>query len=103
MKKKEKSDVLDSFADIKICTSYKINDQIFEDYPSNISWQEEVIPIYETLKGWEEKTKGIKNLKNLPLNAQNFVKRIQFLVDCNVDIVSTGPERDENIIINQIF
>ena len=98
-----KLDVLDTFTDIKICTSYKIDNQIFEDYPSNMSDHQHVIPIYETLKGWEEKTKGITNFKNLPLNAQNFVKRIEFLVHCNIDILSTGPERDENIIINEVF
>ena len=98
-----KLDVLDSFAHIKICTSYKIDDQIFEDYPSNISGYQQIIPIYETLNGWKKKIKGITNFKDLPLNAQNFVKRIQSLVNCNVDIVSTGPERDENIIINRVF
>ena len=98
-----KLDVLDSFAHIKICTSYKIDDQIFEDFPSNISGYQQIIPIYETLSGWGKKTKGITNFKDLPLNAQNFVKRIEFLVNCNVDIVSTGPERNENIIINQVF
>ena len=98
-----KLDVLDSFRDIKICTSYKINNQIVKDYPSNISSYHNVIPIYETLKGWEEKTKGITKFEKLPLNAQNFVKRIQSLVNCNIEIVSTGPERDENIIINEVF
>ena len=98
-----KLDVLDSFRDIKICTSYKINNEIVEDYPSNMSIQQNVIPIYETLKGWEEKTKGITKFENLPLNAQNFVKRIETLVDCSIDIISTGPERDENIILNEIF
>ena len=98
-----KLDVLDTFSDIKICTSYKIDNQIFKDYPSNMSDQENITPIYETLKGWEEKTKGITNFKKLPLNAQNFVNRIQLLVNCNIDIISTGPERDENIIINEVF
>ena len=98
-----KLDVLDSFRDIKICTSYKINNQIVKDYPSNISSHHHVIPIYETLKGWEEKTKGIKKFEKLPLNAQNFVKRIETLISCNIDIVSTGPERDENIVINEVF
>ncbi len=98
-----KLDVLDSFTHVKICTSYKINNQIFEDYPSNISGSQHVVPIYETLKGWEEKTKGITNFEDLPLNAQNFVKKIQLLANCSIDIVSTGPERDENIIINEVF
>ena len=98
-----KLDVLDSFKDIKICTSYKINNQIVKDYPSDVSSNQHVIPIYETLKGWEEKTKGISKFEKLPLNAQNFVKKIEILVDCNIDIISTGPERDENIIINEVF
>jgi len=98
-----KLDVLDSFRDIKICTSYKINNQIVKDYPSNISSHHQIIPIYETLKGWEKKTKGITKFEKLPLNAQNFVKKIETLVNCNIDIISTGPERDENIIINEVF
>jgi len=98
-----KLDVLDAFKDIKICTSYKINNQIVLDYPSNLSNQQNIIPIYETLQGWEEKTKGVTKFENLPLNAQNYVKRIETLVDCDIDIISTGPERDENIILNEIF
>ena len=98
-----KLDVLDSFKYIKICISYKINNQIVQDYHSDMTSQQNVIPIYETLKGWEEKTKGITKFEKLPLNAQNFVKRIQTLVNCNIDIVSTGPERDENIILNNAF
>ncbi len=98
-----KLDVLDTFKDIKICISYKINNQIIEDYPSNMSSQQNVIPIYETLKGWEDTTKGVKEFEKLPLNAQKFVKRIESLVNCKIDIVSTGPERDENIILNEAF
>ena len=98
-----KLDVLDSFRDIKICTSYKINNQIFQDYPSNLSSQQNIIPIYETLNGWEEKTKGVTKFEKLPLNAQNYLKRIETLVNCDIDIVSTGPERDENIILNEAF
>ena len=98
-----KLDVLDSFKNIKLCTSYKINNQIIKDYPINLSSNQLVIPIYETLKGWEETTKGITKFEKLPLNAQNFVKRIQILVNCNIDIISTGPERNENIILNKAF
>ena len=98
-----KLDVLDYFRDIKICTSYKINNQIVNDYPSNMSSSHNVIPIYETLKGWEQQTKGITTFEKLPLNAQNFIKRIEALVNCNIDIISTGPERHENIIINKVF
>tara|TARA_Y100000589_G_scaffold315157_1_gene338388 strand:- start:307 stop:1596 length:1290 start_codon:yes stop_codon:yes gene_type:complete len=98
-----KLDVLDTFKDIKICTSYKVNNQIVEDYPINLSEDLNVIPIYETLKGWEEETRGIKNFEKLPLNAQKFIKKIEILVDCKIDIVSTGPERDENIIMRKIF
>ena len=98
-----KLDVLDTFKDIKICKSYKINNQIVEDYPSDISNLDHIIPIYETLNGWEESTKGVKKFSDLPIKAQNFVKRIEILVDCKIDIISTGPERDENIIVNKVF
>ena len=83
--------------------SHPINDQIFEDYPDNVSNDQHVIPIYETLKGWEEKTKGVTKFEKLPLNAQNYVKRIETLVNCNIDIVSTGPERDDKSILNKTF
>jgi adenylosuccinate synthase len=53
--------------------------------------------------GWEENTKGISKFEKLPLDAQNFVKKIETLVNCNIDIISTGPERDENITINEVF
>ena len=98
-----KLDVLDTFKNIKICTSYEINNEIIEDYPIHLSEDQNVIPIYETLNGWEKKTKGIKKFENLPLNAQHFVKRIENLVNCKIDIISTGPERDENIILNEAF
>ena len=98
-----KLDVLDTFKKIKICTKYKINDQIIEDYPSNMSNILHIKPIYETLNGWEETTKGVTKFGDLPLNAQNFINKIEELVDCNIEIISTGPERDENIIISDIF
>ena len=98
-----KLDVLDTFKNIKICTSYEINNEIIEDYPIHLSEDQNVIPIYEILNGWEKKTKGIKKFENLPLNAQHFVKRIENLVNCKIDIISTGPERDENIILNEAF
>ena len=98
-----KLDVLDTFKDIKICTSYNINNQIFEDFPNDMSNLKNITPIYETLSGWEETTKGVRKFVDLPLNAQNFIRKIEELVDCKVDIVSTGPERDECIIISEVF
>ena len=59
--------------------------------------------IYETLSGWEETTRGVTKFVDLPLNAQNFIMKIEILVGCKVDIISTGPERDECIIINEVF
>ena len=98
-----KLDVLDTFKDIKICTSYNINNQIVEDFPNDMSNLKNITPIYETLSGWEETTKGVTKFVDLPLNAQNFIRKIEILVDCKVDIISTGPERDECIIINEVF
>jgi adenylosuccinate synthase len=64
---------------------------------------EQCQPVYESMPGWSESTVGIKNLSELPENARNYLKRLEEMVGVPVDIVSTGPERDETIILNHPF
>ena len=60
-------------------------------------------PVYESMPGWSESTVGAKELDDLPENARNYLKRLEEMVGVQVDVVSTGPERDETIILNHPF
>jgi adenylosuccinate synthase len=60
-------------------------------------------PVYEEMPGWSEVTVGAKNLDDLPDNARNYLNRLEELVGVPIDIVSTGPERDETIVLNHPF
>ena len=60
-------------------------------------------PVYEDVPGWSESTLGIQALDQLPANAQAYIKRIEELVGAPVDIISTGPDRNETIILRKIF
>ena len=62
-----------------------------------------VHPIYEKLPGWSESTVGLKSLGQLPNNARNFISKLEHLVGVPVEIISTGPERDETIVLNHPF
>ena len=98
-----KLDVLDTFKEIKICTKYKINEDIIDYYPSNGLDQMNVTPVYETLKGWVSNTKGIKSFSELPTEAKTFIKKVEMLVNCRIQIISTGPERNDTIILEDVF
>ncbi|KUJ00784.1 adenylosuccinate synthase [Vibrio sp. MEBiC08052] len=94
-----KLDVLDGLKEIKICTGYQMKDgSIAEVSPMAADAYEHVTPIYETMPGWSESTFGVKKLEDLPQAALNYVQRIEALTGVPVDIISTGPDRNETII-----
>jgi len=98
-----KLDVLDGLETLNICTSYQYNGNKLELPPLGADAIEQCEPDYETLPGWKESTAGIKDMDALPTNAKNYLQRMQEVVGVPVDIVSTGPERDETIILNHPF
>lgn len=98
-----KLDVLDGLETIKLCTSYKYQGEVLEMPPLGADAIELCEPIYEEMPGWSESTEGAKSLDVLPENARNYLNRLQEVVGVPVDIVSTGPERDETIILNHPF
>jgi adenylosuccinate synthase len=63
----------------------------------------DVVPVYETLPGWNESTLGVKKLEDLPANARAYIKRIEAVVGAPIDIISTGPDRIETIILRHPF
>jgi len=64
---------------------------------------ESVVPVYEELPGWTESTVGVQSLDKLPENARAYIKRIEELVGCPIDIISTGPDREETIVLRHPF
>ncbi|GHA66494.1 adenylosuccinate synthase [Photobacterium aphoticum] len=94
-----KLDVMDGLEEIKICTGYKLPDgTILEVSPMAADAYEHVEPIYETMPGWSEKTFGVKSLDELPQTALNYIARLEELTGVPIDIISTGPDRNETII-----
>ena len=94
-----KLDVLDNFEEIRICTSYRVNGKNYKTLPASNKLQDQAVPNNESLKGWKCTTKGIRKWSELPVEAKNFIKRIEELVKIPVVIISTSPEREDTIII----
>ncbi len=94
-----KLDVLDGLKEIKICTGYQMADgSVMKVSPMAADAFEQATPIYETMQGWSENTFGAKTLAELPQAALDYVKRLEELTGVPIDIISTGPDRNETII-----
>jgi adenylosuccinate synthase len=89
-----KLDVLDGFKTIKICTAYEVNAEVIDYMPSDL---ENITPIYEEVKGWDSVV-GCRNFDDLPIEAKNYITRIEELTNTKVGIISTSPEREDTII-----
>ena len=98
-----KCDVLDTFDEINICTHYRLNEEIFLIAPSDTQLFDLCEPVYETLPGWKSETLGIRQYEQLPMEAKHYIAFISEQVNCPVDLISTGPERDHTIILQSIF
>ncbi|CEN55881.1 adenylosuccinate synthase [Candidatus Methylopumilus turicensis] len=98
-----KLDVLDGIHELQICTGYKLDGKIVDMLPVGADDVARCQPIYEPLPGWTENTFGVNRWEDLPLNARNYLKRLESLCEVPVDIVSTGPERDETIVLRHPF
>ncbi len=98
-----KLDVLDGIPELQICTGYHLDGKIVDMLPVGADDVARCKPIYETLPGWAENTFGVNCWEDLPLNARNYLKRLEILCEVPVDIVSTGPERDETIVLRHPF
>lgn len=98
-----KLDVLDGIAELNICTGYELDGKRIDMLPIGADDVARCKPIYETLPGWNENTFGLNRWEDLPKNAQAYLKRLEQLCDVPVDVVSTGPERDETIVLRHPF
>ena len=88
-----KLDVLDGIETLKLCTGYKLGDKTVDIFPVGAEEASLCEAIYEEMPGWSESTVGAKSMEALPVNARNYIKRIEELVGVPIDMVSTGPDR----------
>ena len=98
-----KLDVLDGLTELKICTGYRLNGQVVDLLPMGADEVAACEPILETLPGWSESTFGARSMEQLPEAARAYLARIEALCEISIDIVSTGPERDETILRRHPF
>jgi adenylosuccinate synthase len=96
-------DVLDGLEELKICNAYSFEGKQWTVAPTGAEALEQCEPIYETMPGWTESTVGIQKIDQLPIAAQNYIARLQEVVGVPIDIVSTGPDRNETIVIKDPY
>jgi len=98
-----KLDVLDGLETLRICTGYRMGDQLLSEPPLFADAFAEVEPIYEECPGWSDSTIGITDYAKLPPAARSYLERLQELVGVPIDIVSTGPDREQTIVLRHPF
>ena len=98
-----KLDVMDGFDELKICTRYLLDGKEIDYLPAGQDAQARVQPIYETIEGWSASTAGARSWVELPAEAIKYVRRIEELIGCPVALLSTSPERDDTILVQNPF
>jgi adenylosuccinate synthase len=98
-----KLDVLDGLDYLRICTGYQCDGEPCNTLPMHADDYDALEPVYEDLPGWQESTKGIQDYDALPENAKRYLKRIEEVVEAPIDIISTGPDRVETIVLKHAF
>ena len=98
-----KLDVLDGFEEIRICTAYRLDGELLEAPPLDAQDWAKLEPVYESFPGWQEASRGARSMDDLPANARAYLQTMEDLCGAPVHIVSTGPDRNENIILRYPF
>ena len=98
-----KLDVLDGFEELKICTGYTCRGEVIHHLPAAQDLQAEVVPIYESMPGWAESTRGARSWMELPATAIKYIRRIEELIEVPVALLSTSPEREDTILVQDPF
>ena len=96
-----KLDVLDELETLKLCVGYEIDGERYDYYPANANLQAKATPIYEDIEGWQTSTEGTRSFEDLPPKAQAYVKRIEELLEVQISIISTSPERMDSIMLDK--
>ena len=98
-----KLDVLDELDEIKMCIQYEIDGKKIDYLPAAVEDQLKIKPIYKTFSGWKKTTNGIKNVKDLPENAQKYIFAIEDFIGAKISSISTSPERKDTILVENPF
>jgi adenylosuccinate synthase len=96
-------DILDGLKTLKICTGYKYQGEILNEFPASLKVLAQVEPVYEELPGWDEPTSSIRKYDDLPVNARRYIERLSETSGIGIGIVSVGPGREQTIILENMF
>jgi adenylosuccinate synthase len=98
-----KLDVLDGFEEVKVCTGYTLGGRMLDYLPPDANEQARIEPVYETVPGWRESTKGARSWAELPAAAIKYIRRVEELIGAPVSLLSTSPEREDTILVRDPF
>ena len=98
-----KLDVLDELDEIKVCVEYELNGKKINYLPTAFEDQSKIKPIYKSFPGWKSSTQGIRNIKDLPEKAKQYIYALEDFIGAKVSSISTSPERDDTILIEDPF
>jgi adenylosuccinate synthase len=96
-------DVLDAFDSIKVCTKYKVDGKIIDQFPSSTLQLERCQPVYDEVPGWQSPTAHLRRFQDLPPLAQSYVRKLEHLVGCPINIISVGPHREQTIVTRAVL
>src|SRR5712692_7464555 len=96
-------DVLDRFRAVQFCTAYEAGSQRLGTFPASARLLDQCRPVLESMPGWETETTSARRFDDLPTAAQDYVRRVESLIGCPIDLVSVGPERDQCIQVRPII
>ena len=98
-----KLDILDGLRELKVCVGYRLDGRDIDYLPAGERAQAEVEPVYETVEGWQAETARARSWAQLPAQAIKYVRRVEELVGCPVALLSTSPEREDTILMQNPF
>jgi adenylosuccinate synthase len=98
-----KLDVFDGLKELKLCIGYRCKGETLHHFPPALDLQDAIEPIYETLEGWAESTRGARSWAQLPANAIKYIRRVEELIEAPVALFSTSPERDDTVLVHDPF
>ena len=98
-----KLDVLDGVESVKLCVGYQIDGTLSDILPVGAEELERCIPVYEEMPGWKQSTVGVQQHAELPQAARDYLARIESVTGVPIDLISTGPDRDETIVLRHPF
>ncbi|MBC7480259.1 MAG: adenylosuccinate synthase [Pseudorhodobacter sp.] len=98
-----KLDILDGFDSIEVCVGYMLDGKEIDYLPAGEGAQARIVPVYETIEGWKEPTANARSWAQLPAQAIKYVRRIEELVGCPIALLSTSPEREDTILVQNPF